>query len=1220
LIFKTKIIKHWPFFIVLAVSILAHHVWLNPSSTLTFADWSYWPPDATKELWNSWGAWLSNESLGEVNIQVSFYIFNIVWSLFAHLGFSYFAAVKFTFMIPIIFFGVFSPYYLSIKLFDNRAIAFILAIFYSSGSYFLILQTSHLPIAFVYSIAPLILALLINAIKSNKLVNWISFALVYWICSCYEIRITSIVTGIIILYVIFNHIELLNKLKRNILVSLITILGLSSFWLLPTLLGGASGSIEATAGQGLFGSNLFSLARAFVATDSSWTGGLPNQNFVPQPIKLYFFIFPIIALLALLNITKWNSSHKRKILFFVTLMIIGVFLTKQTNQPISAAYRFLYLNVPVFNLFREASKYYLITSMAYVGLIGYALYFFWKRNETGLKKYKHSFYVASSALIIVGIVNLLPLIFNNFGTLFQSRTEPYDYKILNQFISSQPDYFRTYWYPSSSRWGDFSNLHPKISASDVTSGTFDALNVSEHSQIASEKINDFAESPQMQSLADDMSIKYFIVPGWDTKNSDDVFDYYGDDRQTYINTLNQLPWLKRINIGTKQVIVYQNLTYDKYVSAINSITRLGSSNEVITNYNILKSLLNKNADYTFEGDQNIASHQNNTNSAIDIFGQLTASNFSKNNIHINFHVLAHTNALIYLKNPYTAHYTIDNDNVSFYEIDDGHELIDGGLIKSTPNKISLGTAQLNESLQSYIANGQSLQNLSTKNGTYNYPTQANVKLYTSDGPDLINNPSFNDGLWSNKVQDCNDFDNNPEISMLRVIPTNVGGKYALELGSGNHTACTSKSNIAVKPGNNYILKFDYQTTVARHAGYSIVFNDSKHTSKTYDLPVNDRSWHYLKVLIKVPDDVTSLDLKVYGYPDDQHQQYATTRYDNFDLSSLGTIFSKNILTNNFTSVHLNSGLNKFVYRDNSYSFKNLIINPSFENGSWQKKVGDCNDYDKYPSLGMRVVSNQHTSGGHSLELSAKRHIACTSPASIDVQPNQTYNYSFDYKALNGSIAGYTISFNDANHTTESKEITWTDNNWHSVSTEVTAPTGASKMNITIYSYANQYANKNMIVYYDDFYMTNLPNVSASAYVFDNLAKKNTAPDNLTFNSVDPTSKSIKILKVKGTFYLKMSEAYSSNWRLRSGMNIVPQKDHYDINGFENSWYVDPVSLCKNNSDCTRNSDGTYNLLLTAYYGPQKYFYIGIVISGITLSVSLLYLIYSGLSKRLGKTH
>lgn len=57
----------------------------------------------------------------------------------------------------------------------------------------------------------------------------------------------------------------------------------------------------------------------------------------------------------------------------------------------------------------------------------------------------------------------------------------------------------------------------------------------------------------------------------------------------------------------------------------------------------------------------------------------------------------------------------------------------------------------------------------------------------------------------------------------------------------------------------------------------------------------------------------------------------------------------------------------------------------------------------------------------------------------------------------------------------------------------------------------------------------------------------------------------------------------------SFLRSIPDTKHLKVNGFANSWTIDPVELCKANT-CRKNPDGSYDIELLLEFMPQKIFY------------------------------
>lgn len=556
------------------IAVISHWQWFNFSSVLNFSDWYYWPNEPVAQLWNSWGAWISFWNFGLGNIQLYFNMFNAAWAGIVSIGFSYDAAAKITFFIPIALLGFLSPFFLFQKLTKDNLLAFVVALFYGTTTYFLIKQTGHLPIALLYSLLPLLFLLFLRALEKNALSRWLQFTLLFWLMSVYEIRIVYLISFVLLFYLLKFHTFELKEYVRNIFISGTTFLLLSAFWLLPTVFGGLASDVSATANRGLFGGGLFNIEQAFALFESSWTGGYPDMNFHPQPIPIYFWVIPLFIFFTFVFVLIFgkDTDLKKKVLFFGVVSLVGIFLTKQSGQPLEFVYEWLYVHFPGFNLFREASKFYILTAFGYAGLLGYGLLFV---RNFGLKRndvHQNLFRMTCGAIIVLSLWNLKPLVTGEIGTLFVSRHIPNDYVLLEKYIfnqENQSEYFRTLWSPTYSRWGAYDNEHPKISNIDVIQSIWNELSLGDRlleELPGEERITHILKQPFSNVLLDTSSIKYVIVPVQDIANDDNFFKYYGE-RQFFIDELDKLPYLKKIDIGTSELVAYENADFRPHIYA-----------------------------------------------------------------------------------------------------------------------------------------------------------------------------------------------------------------------------------------------------------------------------------------------------------------------------------------------------------------------------------------------------------------------------------------------------------------------------------------------------------------------------------------------------------------------------------------------------------------------------------------------------------------------------
>lgn len=142
---------------------------------------------------------------------------------------------------------------------------------------------------------------------------------------------------------------------------------------------------------------------------------------------------------------------------------------------------------------------------------------------------------------------------------------------------------------------------------------------------------------------------------------------------------------------------------------------------------------------------------------------------------------------------------------------------------------------------------------------------------------------------------------------------------------------------------------------------------------------------------------------------------------------------------------------------------------------------------------------------------------------------------------------------------------------------------------------------------------------------------------ITFKSVNPTHYEVKIENASQPFFIVLNENYNQFWKAFSEEgqgddfnNIIMKygnvneeeiqhenkisfgdlpylfakpmddKNHFVANGFVNAWYVDPALFQK---------DGDQSFIISFYFLPQSYFYLGLIISGTTFVACIGYLIY-----------
>lgn len=580
------------------------------------------------------------------------------------------------------------------------------------------------------------------------------------------------------------------------------------------------------------------------------------------------------------------------------------------------------------------------------------------------------------------------------------------------------------------------------------------------------------------------------------------------------------------------------------------------------------------------------------------------------------------------RNP-TLRYSVKNGLMTFDTKDETTTYVNGKKISFEQRKEELRLSLYARYGVPYFLDASStLIALNTRQGVDHQSLFVNKQSYAlvSAQQNLIPNSSFESGSWNAQVTDCSKTDENGAVFMRIDTAQFTDGKQSLALESIRHTACVS-TDIANLQGGEYVLSFDYKTEAHQKVGYYLQLKGPKNEVVQDYLFAENSDWHTFVRKVVVPIGVTSAKIYLYGYAGDGKARIVTN-YDRISFSKL-----QNLQTIALPMPHgyervpitISLGENVFEYKDTNYTYKNLFLNPSFEESMWQSTVVDCNNYDQQGMIGMATTTQEKTDGLQSLELSATRHTACTM-TTIPVKSGSQYLLSFDYQSPNAKNASYYIGFNDQNKTSQKSELPISNRTWKVFSDTVVVPQGATTLSIFVYAKETD-KKTNIINRYDNFKLIEVPDLHDAFYLVSEPTTTLKEPKSITFDLLNPTKKQVHIKGATTSFFLGMSESYHDQWQLQirndkiSGVlngwwpfakpDRVGDAYHYKLDGFLNAWYVDTDDLCVNQQHCTKNADGSYDLEMTIEFWPQRWFYLGLLISGTTLVSCVSYLAFDG---------
>jgi len=929
------------------------------------------------------------------------------------------------------------------------------------------------------------------------------------------------------------------------------------FWILPMLMHSGSGDLNELLSRSLFVS-FSSLSNAITLYHPFWTEARP-ATFVSQPIPVGAYLLPIVMIFGLI---AGRKKFTYETLFWLFVGIIGVFLVKQENQPFQNAYEWLFTHVPTFNAFRESTKFYIVTALSYSILIVFALDKISSRaRKSGPKIGLLSGVLLVSTLSGTMLFNAVPLINGTVRTMFVPREIPQSYNEINNYISSQPDSFKTLWMPAESRWTESTVKHPKVVPSSIYSKTWARDSLSDLSSNATlrDKAINLLDSPASEKLLSELNIKYVAVPSRDIANEDDFLKYYGNDRKFYIDKLDGLDYLKKVNMKSSDAIIYENTAFSKYISSVDNLYVLDDTAKV-GSIEQSRAFDNKSAWTRLGGT---VKNTGLSNSREEI------KSFNKDG-SISIEGIA---------GPSSTFYSFDYPTRLFLQQGNGElSFIEKNNLELN-NLGGSGYAYKSESIKVgpddnvYVSEKQNIWQVPPINKEFDlgYPS-SDLRLHRVANNNILKDANLK-YIWSNTPEKCA-FSSGGAPQPLAT--SQEGTDISIKLTSYKDTNCIISKPIALPDSfEELFVKFKYQTT-NKLIDININFNDQAKTVSRLQLKPSTKGLNDALGFFSVPEGADSFQIEFINRTD----------YRDFTGPSTLKISGITVSESNKSSVRKQSSVKLSGSYNNSLKVneqdllpnENIIINGNFDDGLWQSKVGDCNNFDDKPELSMRTFREN---GNPSLELSAKRHTACTSKLNIGIGQNQLYRLAFRFQSPNSKFAGFNISYNDPAKTNiERQQIKVNSEKWNNYSMDFRAPLGATSMTLAFYSKADDNLNDYVINRYDDVSIRALPEISKINLYTDN--RDEVASNNSIANIVNQSAyeKKFTFETSSSIATIAMSELYDNTWSLYD-VNGNKVGNHIKLNDWKNGWQINVAEICSRYKSCVEMPNDRKSIKLIA---------------------------------------
>jgi len=608
--------QYWHLFLLSIISFISHWYVFFDNKILNAGDWVYVPFSLLKQL-IGYSLWNSYNNLGTIIPFAPNMVFYWFASILANIlpFYSWDIFTRLFFLVPMVFLTPLFSFLLFRKIFKSDLIAFYSACIYSLNTFFLKLQLDNITYAFIWWILPALFLSILNYLETKRNTYLIYNALLVFLGFVYELRIMILVLVFLslfqIIYLLLYDESLKVRIKNSFYILISLFLGIlgHAFWLIPLKYGNIRDEVMSKAAASPFAS-FYDILDAFTLHMYSWSHNIVLESFIRQPIEFRHFLIPLFAIIGVIS---FRTLFKRKkdtlyFIFFAISLIFCIFLGKQAFEPFKGFYGWAFYNVPLFNLYRESSKFFILIALSLAFFFGSGLFYVYQLIKNYNKKLV--VFVVAFILFFSSIFNLQHFIDQKIGGMVKGITINDDYLKLEQKLSTDPRFYRILWMPIKPRFGFFSEQHPLLSAigltiifKDMTRFTLFDRSFPVYSQLLFLLQQNYSEQ-----LLNNMAVKYVILPITEqrdkkisitkTQTVNAIYEHYGEEK-SFIDELDKISYLEKINIGTSELVVYENENYKEHIYSDSGLnyyqTNAGEFGDFSQNQNLyLNSDIKKN--------------------------------------------------------------------------------------------------------------------------------------------------------------------------------------------------------------------------------------------------------------------------------------------------------------------------------------------------------------------------------------------------------------------------------------------------------------------------------------------------------------------------------------------------------------------------------------------------------------------------------------------------
>lgn len=414
---------------------------------LAFGDAPYFNQEGLAELVSEPSAWTYRGSnFGAVNallwLSPVMFFYGLVNKV---IGLNNDLIIRLLFYFPSLLLSVISPFLL-VRYFNfSKKTGFFASLVYTLNTYYLlVVDGGQVGVAVAYGLFPLSF-LLLKKLYDNPSLKSIYLALGgLFLLSIFDPRIA-------IVCILASAFFLSRKGILPLFVVLVSLVAVSSYWIIPMIKNGVSVLDTYVADI-----RLYTLMNPLLLFQPHW----PLNQFGKVSFPPFYYVLVPLVVFGGLAI-KSKRSHW----LFALALLFFAFLVKGSNEPFGFIYQ-RFLSLGFFGqAFRDSSKFFIPTVLFSGILIGLTC-----------EKIKSWYFLLTVYILILLLIS--PAILGRLNFVLSTRPQTDDLSAVNNNLQNDSNFFRVAWFDEKPPLGYESYTHPGINAKDLVKlRGFSSLNI-----------------------------------------------------------------------------------------------------------------------------------------------------------------------------------------------------------------------------------------------------------------------------------------------------------------------------------------------------------------------------------------------------------------------------------------------------------------------------------------------------------------------------------------------------------------------------------------------------------------------------------------------------------------------------------------------------------------------------------------------------------------------